>query len=150
MKHTIYLEFVCGSYDDEKRVRFITKGILSPHFKMLKLPHHPFVDETMSPVEHHYTSICEDVILSKEVIERATFENAITPSISNKKRVESKPFKCDDKTEQRFPKIRVNLTVFQKLKQLQKEQKCKSFCEVVEKLLESYEDVNNLSVVKSE
>ena len=53
---------------------------------------------------------------------------------------EKKPRGNDEK---KFPKVRVTVEAFEELKQFRKEHKCKSYCEVVSKLLRIYSSVND-------
>ncbi|KAL7713509.1 Uncharacterized protein QTN25_008890 [Entamoeba marina] len=51
----------------------------------------------------------------------------------------------DDK---KFPKVRVSIEAFEELQQFRKAHKCKSYCEVVSKLIEIY-DANDSKSVQS-
>ncbi|KAL7722963.1 Uncharacterized protein QTN25_000548 [Entamoeba marina] len=107
---------------------------------MYSIPHHPFVDHVQNTpdIHGHHSSLT-----------RTLFENfqphPIQPptKTQRKKHIEMlkpKPSEEPLKSEQKYPKIRVSLSVFDHLRLLQSQQKCKSYCEVVSKLIEFYEE----------
>ncbi|ELP85905.1 hypothetical protein EIN_134590 [Entamoeba invadens IP1] len=114
---------------------------------MQQFPLHPFVEY---PVQLYINVEKKNQpFFSKDMFENI-MSSPITPRVSKKLNEESKPFKSDSNSEKRYPKIRVSLKVFEKLKRIQSEKKFKSFCEVVSRLLGSYEETHLSSIVKSE
>ncbi|EDR26946.1 hypothetical protein EDI_051830 [Entamoeba dispar SAW760] len=70
--------------------------------------------------------------------------------VNYKETIETKPKKLnpEEKTdkkliedEKKFPKVRVTLEAFEELQDFRKKYKCKSYCEVVNKLLNIYDSV---------
>ena len=119
------------------------------------MPQHPFVDykspisNTTSPQKNNSNTHSEnETILTKEL-----FENLQLKPISHQEMIEkkkhqvTKPKEIEETKDKQYPKIRVSLNVMNQLKRYQKQMKCKSYCEVVMKLMEFYESHNDISIV---
>ncbi|EKE38492.1 hypothetical protein ENUP19_0054G0126 [Entamoeba nuttalli] len=117
---------------------------------MIDYPHHPFVDYPLINKPNELIQNNEQLLLTRELLENIEI-HPISPIKREKEIADNKKPKALDnilkKSEQKYPKIRVSLEVFNQLKQIQKQKNYKSFCEVVSKLLELYEerDVSSLS-----
>ena len=70
----------------------------------------------------------------KEQKEKKPKKEEITDSFKQKVSIEE---------EKKFPKVRVTLEAFEELQQFRKKYKCKSYCEVVNKLLNIYDSIQH-------
>ncbi|EDR28218.1 hypothetical protein EDI_259510 [Entamoeba dispar SAW760] len=119
---------------------------------MMAYPRHPFVDYPLINKPNELVQNNNQLLLTREFLENIEI-HPISPTKRDKEVTDNKkPKILDDefkKSEQRYPKIRVSLEVFNQLKQIQKQKNYKSFCEVVSKLLELYEEHDTSSLSKS-
>ena len=114
----------------------------------MNLPLHPFVDyhsDQISIKEEH-----PEIELTKELFENLQLKPISHQEIVEKKKQVSKPKSSEDSKDKQYPKIRVSLNVLNQLKKFQKQLKCKSYCEVVMKLMEYYDCHDNSLVNKSD
>ena len=127
----------------------------------MNFPQHPFIDYKPSQTFHfpyseeshqlknfeesNYSTQTNEIKTNKEqILTKEMFLNLQLKPISHQQLIEkkkqlSKPKEIEETKDKQYPKIRVSLNVFEKLKKFQKVMKCKSYCEVVMKLFEYYE-----------
>ena len=114
-----------------------------PAQSMQCLPQHPFVRYGTVESQSSSPRTKDDFYISEEMINNFQ-KRAIPPLL--KETEATKPKHSDMSTEQKYPKIRVSLDVFNQLRCIQKAEKCKSFCDVISKLLMSYDERESFSI----
>ena len=115
-------------------------------------PLHPFIDYHKE--EQHSTTPetpQKQSVLTKELLQSLQLRPISHQEVIEKKKQQAKkPKQTEDTKEKQYPKIRVSLNVMNQLKNYQTQLKCKSYCEVVMKLIEYYEGHDISTVNKSD
>ena len=116
----------------------------------MNIPKHPFIDYTrIERKENEKEQQHNHTIITKEMLEKLQLKPISHQEMIEKKK-QTKPKTSEESRDKQYPKIRVSLHVFHQLKRYQQQLKCKSYCEVVSKLMEYYEGHDISTVNKSD